>query len=200
MAESGSCSTIEGMYRGTAIACPACGSALAPLEGSAVSAHVCPACGGTWLGSDASVHIMRGLGDDVTRGLAAVTVDVAKHATVNAPPDVPGRGCPLCGSALYPMNVAGVVVDSCPAHGTWFDRDELGRVATACKKLHEQGELDTPARAPITFEGVLEDTAQIGYGVTKAAVTLVLDLFQAILARDRRERDRERYEWDIGRR
>jgi Zn-finger nucleic acid-binding protein len=42
------------------------------------------------------------------------------------------RRCPACREPMVRRNfgrISGVVVDWCGAHGTWFDADELGRVA-----------------------------------------------------------------------
>ena len=185
------------MYRSTSLACVACHTALVPLEGAPFAAHVCPACGGAWLAPEAAVHVMRGLGDVPTGQLTAVTAQAAKQATVAVTRDAPGRACPTCSAALTPMTVAGVSVDCCVAHGTWFDREEVGTVASACQKLREQGEGEAETGATsspsITFEGVIEGTAQVGYGITKAAVTLVVDLFTAIVRHAERERERDRY-------
>lgn len=181
------------MYRSSQSSCPACSVGLVPLEPSPVVAHVCPACGGTWLGQEASIHIMRGLGDPATVELTKATDVAARRASVSPAADAGGRACPTCAAPLMPMSVSDVVVDTCPAHGTWFDRDEVSRVARACKKLRETGDSESSGtEAPITFEGVIEGTAQIGYGITKAAVTLVLDLFGAIEDRERRAAERER--------
>ena len=39
--------------------------------------------------------------------------------------------CPECGQLMNRKNFAntsGVIIDTCRAHGVWFDRDELGRI------------------------------------------------------------------------
>ena len=180
------------MYRVSTTPCPACSNALVPLTPSPVPAHVCPACGGTWLGPETSIHVMQGLGDAVTVELSAATVGVGRRAPLQAPSDLPDRACPTCASIMMPMTVAGVVVDSCPAHGTWFDRDELGRVASACKNLREGQEVERSEGPPITFEGVIEGTAVVGYGLTKAFVNVIAGIYAAVVRADEREREGER--------
>lgn len=39
------------------------------------------------------------------------------------------RRCPVCDAPLVHTKRARVSIDVCTAHGTWFDRDELGRMA-----------------------------------------------------------------------
>ncbi len=58
------------MYRGAGGRCPACEGALAQLTGTTLPLAGCAACGGVWLGPEAAVHVMRGLGDHVDVELA----------------------------------------------------------------------------------------------------------------------------------
>jgi Zn-finger nucleic acid-binding protein len=55
--------------------------------------------------------------------------------------------CPICSNWMHRANfsrVSGVVVDTCAAHGTWFDGDELSR---ALKFLAEHPEAEQKAEA-----------------------------------------------------
>jgi Zn-finger nucleic acid-binding protein len=41
------------------------------------------------------------------------------------------RPCPRCGQLMNRYNfghISGVIIDRCPAHGVWFDREELRRI------------------------------------------------------------------------
>jgi hypothetical protein len=39
------------------------------------------------------------------------------------------RACPICTKPMEPIRHARVALEICREHGTWFDRDELGRMA-----------------------------------------------------------------------
>ncbi|MDB4941070.1 MAG: hypothetical protein JWP97_604 [Labilithrix sp.] len=88
-----------------------------------------------WLGPDATIHVMRGLDDEVEHEVAAVSRDAARRSLHPPGPDSGARACPICGLTMGRLPVARVMVDSCPTHGTWFDREEVGRVVSACRRL-----------------------------------------------------------------
>lgn len=78
---------------------------------------------------------MRGTGDALESELAHAACRVraaggtfAKHARV----------CPTCNAALSTFAIAGVEIDSCPAHGTWFDRDEIGKIVAECRRAKKK--------------------------------------------------------------
>lgn len=101
----------------------------------------CPTCGGVWLGPDATMHIMQGLGDAVEEELSAASLDLGRRSLHPAAPDSGARGCPTCGVVMARVPVGSVTVDSCPAHGTFFDRDEIVSVVSAVHRVradHEQ--------------------------------------------------------------
>lgn len=105
--------------------CPAC---VAPLVAAPLGWVVltCNGCGGVWADQAASARINR----MVCRDLVSVAKQAAKRADDERPSVVDGeRRCPVCSGGLRNENVAGVSLDVCDAHGTWFDRDELGRLA-----------------------------------------------------------------------
>lgn len=61
-----------------------------------------------------------GLGSPLPAPGAHATVDTVRYVA-----------CPECGKLMNRVNFArhsGVVVDICKRHGTWFDKDELGRI------------------------------------------------------------------------
>lgn len=113
----------------TELACPAC-EPRRTLHSRAFpeplsSVLECSACGGLWLD--------RGLFDELVRR--------ARHEAVPARAPVPPaslaggavryRDCPRCGTKMRRRNFgerSGVILDLCPAHGLWFDADELDAV------------------------------------------------------------------------
>ncbi|MCK6536057.1 MAG: zf-TFIIB domain-containing protein [Polyangiaceae bacterium] len=109
-------------------ACPRCGGALWARELPQGSGHACGTCGGVWLDTAAASHITRVLCSE-TLAHAEAGARIARH-----PVDTRGAiACPTCGAAAQ-RSLAGqarVEIDVCPAHGTWFDRNELERVAQA---------------------------------------------------------------------
>lgn len=109
--------------------CPACD---APLTRAASRWEIlaCLTCGGVW----ADVAASRRIQTTVDRELVAIAKRAATRAEASSPslepppPEAPRR-CPVCGAELSCVRTGHVAVDVCAPHGTWFDRDELGRLA-----------------------------------------------------------------------
>jgi Zn-finger nucleic acid-binding protein len=118
--------------KGEQAPCPAC---RAPLQRASSHWEVlaCMACGGVWTDSAASRRITT----TVDRELVSIAKDAAKHAqetdsTFARISDIElhaGRKCPVCGETLTCIRSGHVAIDVCADHGTWFDKDELGRLA-----------------------------------------------------------------------
>ena len=118
--------------KGDQAPCPAC---RAPLQRASSRWEVlaCLACGGVWTDGSASRQIT----STVDRELIAIAKDAAKHAketdsTYERISDVEakvGRRCPVCDGVLACVRSGHVAIDVCAQHGTWFDKDELGRLA-----------------------------------------------------------------------
>ena len=156
------------MYRGDGGRCPACGSALAQLTGTMLPVSGCAACGGLWLGPDAAVHVMQGLGDQVDVELARASATVARTSIVPGP-DSGMRACPACGLAMARLAIRDVIVDSCAAHGTWFDRGEVEAVEMACSKLRKQHQRDVEHAGDVTAAGLVEGAGLIVTGSSSLA-------------------------------
>jgi Zn-finger nucleic acid-binding protein len=125
----------------SALACPRCeaavraaGKGVAPRLFAGVAAgmtlHGCGACGGVFLGQACA------------RRLAEATppeaVELAHRASASAryAPDLSAPlACPVCQGTMRRTHAlrAGVELDACVTHGTWYDRDELRRVAEAIR-------------------------------------------------------------------
>lgn len=103
--------------------CPRCTTALVRLE----TASVCARCGGVFLGSAVS--------DTVTRALDPQSQGAARHAADRAHAVARTRdatACPVCRAAMQRYRFGPhLEVDSCHAHGSWYDKGELGRLADA---------------------------------------------------------------------
>lgn len=126
----------------------------------------CPGCGGMWLGPDAAVHVMRGLGDALEREAAEASAEVARTSRAPAR-DTGARACPVCSSLMGRLVVDDIIVDSCSAHGSWFDRDEVAGVVKACGSLRakQRGEeVDD-----ITAAGILAGAGLIVSGTLSLA-------------------------------
>jgi Zn-finger nucleic acid-binding protein len=124
-----------------ALSCPVCRIPLTQLsaDDSAIFLPVCMQCGGTWLDLVRSQRVVRGL---VTESERALADHASKHGTPataggsyrQAPThDAGARFCADCAAPLTAVVVkeAGVTLDACHSHGTWFDATELATVAEA---------------------------------------------------------------------
>lgn len=109
-------------------ACPRCSGVLWTRALPQGTGHVCGTCGGVWLDTAAASRIVQVLCSE-TLSHAEAGARVARHQA-----DTRGAiACPTCGAPTQRTLAAQsrVEVDVCPAHGTWFDRNELERVAQA---------------------------------------------------------------------
>lgn len=109
--------------------CPRC---LRPLDVYQVGAFVvdaCVDCGGLFLDNAASRELTRRFDRDLVT--TATTLGIGKGTTVQ--PGVVQRdlACPRCSSALAAFFLPQIQVqlDVCAEHGTWFDANELPKVA-----------------------------------------------------------------------
>lgn len=115
----------------TSWSCPACRFALKRAE-LQYDVRFCHGCGGVWTDIAASTAL-RDFGE---AAIAQLSREVAFEASNLASPDgTRERVCPQCQQALAQRNIGGkVLIDVCPAHGTWFDRDEIVQVIEAMRK------------------------------------------------------------------
>lgn len=107
--------------------CPRCQAPLELLEEDGIVVTACPAHHGLFVARGAlhaleheSVATVRKLDEEAEA--PAISLEVL--------------GCPRCGEpmAAHVLPAAGVVVDECKAHGTWFDAGEL-EAAMAARAL-----------------------------------------------------------------
>ncbi|MCC6648216.1 MAG: zf-TFIIB domain-containing protein [Polyangiaceae bacterium] len=112
-------------------ACPRCGGGLQILTREAVSMHVCLTCGGAFLDNATAARLLSMV--PPTALASAGWLDERASREVDTAPAV---ACPVCQRTMGRVHVkaAGVDVDTCGAHGTFYDRTELVKVARACKR------------------------------------------------------------------
>lgn len=124
--------------------CPRCsGVGLFVGEARGLHPRACGACGGVWLPPDEAARLLRPL---------------------FTPGGLPGGPsplrCPDCSSAMteWTVGATDIALDTCAAHGTWFDRSEVEALAVAAARLRGHPEPDFSAvqardLAPIAVAG-----------------------------------------------
>lgn len=134
-----------------ALLCPRCRIDLHVGQAAGAVLHGCGACGGIWADMQTSHRLCEALDGD-TRAL----VDSAERHAAHVPDTAQAIACPVCAQALARTRIqnAGVDLDYCAAHGTWFDRGELGKIAqaTAIQRAYGRG-------APAALAGPAAGTA-----------------------------------------
>jgi Zn-finger nucleic acid-binding protein len=119
--------------------CPRCRQPLVSLEVAGQPFERCPACGGLWVDRQIFERLVA-TGQGQPTALPATApepaaplepAEPAKNGPARAGPAPFYLNCPECGTVMGRTNFArrsGVLMDRCPGHGVWFDRDELSRV------------------------------------------------------------------------
>jgi Zn-finger nucleic acid-binding protein len=119
----------------TAWLCPRCQVALGEHDGLKACEH----CAGLFVATE----VLKGYAASATSGTPP-NLNLQTRAKVDCASYVK---CPSCANWMHRANfsrVSGVVVDTCAAHGTWFDGDELSR---ALKFLAEHPQAEEKAAA-----------------------------------------------------
>lgn len=106
--------------------CPRDGALLVAEPHHGVTVDRCPRCSGIWLDKDELEPIVEAAtaAGDAPTGAAAWE-------------KVRYLDCPRCKKQMARRNhlrASGVIVDSCPAHGTWLDGGELERLAAFARQ------------------------------------------------------------------
>ena len=112
-------------------ACPRCSAALFGTQAGNLWLQGCSRCGGIWLDHSSA--------QKVTDSFCAEAVEMAARATKNASHQTdtePVVACPVCSDDMRrdDMKEAGVRIDICDKHGTWFDAGELDKVFAVQRK------------------------------------------------------------------
>ena len=103
----------------------------------------CPRCEGAWVAEETLVAILE--------QRASTLVELPWQARADQP-----RTCPQCRATMQTVDLGTVALDRCPAHGVWFDADELTALLKQVKQFkadpkkdhdaHRTGLLDRLAR------------------------------------------------------
>jgi Zn-finger nucleic acid-binding protein len=150
----------EPLGEATGHACPVCGDGSRLTSRSLgrlrVSALECPRCAGLWVGR-ASFAVL--LDRARRQGAAVDDREVPPAAPASGHAGALYRPCPECGVLMHRRNYgrrSGVIVDSCVAHGIWFDAHELdallrwvgrgGEAASARRQAEERRQLERQHR------------------------------------------------------
>jgi Zn-finger nucleic acid-binding protein len=131
-----------------ALACPRCRCPLATASSSIVTVGQCTDCGGVWLSAAAARTL-----DAALDRVAQQAGERGEKAAVMPFRDGGGSAdvaCPECGKICARYPVAGVEVDHCAAHGTWYDAGELKQVAATLRQTHKVIERPEPLPPPPT--------------------------------------------------
>lgn len=134
--------------------------------------HGCPSCGGIWLGTECAQRFSLELPQEAL-AIAAKHRAMASDKVDTAPP----VQCPVCGTTMQRTHAtaAALDLDFCGTHGTWYDHDELERIATAIGKTRWKQEdvklvdAPRPSGASLSTSGNgasdVVDTIATGVGV-----------------------------------
>jgi len=149
-------------------ACPRCQHPLVHGSHEGWTAWGCRNCGGIWL-------------DIATaRSLVAPLTDLG----ISTDPNAAKLLCPVCGQVMGPRfsPTAGVEIDECPAHGAWFDHQELVRVSQAVAQL--RGAPPTPAQNRFANWGPPAAAGVAGAAVGVAAGAAAVGMASGLGAQD----------------
>jgi Zn-finger nucleic acid-binding protein len=149
----------------TALVCPRCAthsSSPPPLyagSASQIVLHACGACGGVFLGTKCAAQLASSLPTDALQ-LASQVSDAARYRADTAI----ALSCPVCHDSMQRSAIAraGVEIDLCAKHGTWYDRDELARVAGAIRSSGWGPAVGTGATSAALAGGALAGAAVLG--------------------------------------
>jgi len=116
------------------LVCPRCEHILRPVDFANARVHECESCGGLWL----NVDTFKSICDDKEKQemTLAYVSPVTAELNPNAPHSRMYVPCPECKELMLQKNFlgcAGVIIDWCKDHGTWFDYNELHQIVLFIK-------------------------------------------------------------------
>jgi Zn-finger nucleic acid-binding protein len=121
------------MYRSVSNGCPRCGTPLRRLR----AASTCHGCHGRFL---EEAQILEMASDMQVPAVPLAFLPLSPRS------DSPLH-CPTCDKPMEPVRLASVLIDRCPAHGIWFDPDELSEALLLFARPESIAELELAARA-----------------------------------------------------
>jgi len=136
--------------------CPRCTRALVENRAARIAAHACPTCGGVWLATGLADRLREALEEGRELGLCdlahATGESAAWRATTSVSTEARGIPCAVCrspmGRELLPR--AGIAIDTCPLHGTWYDQGELQHLVDCIKdpRLRDRAPAESSGSPP----------------------------------------------------
>jgi Zn-finger nucleic acid-binding protein len=144
--------------------CPRCGQTLTARLVGDLTLDDCPGCAGVFIDAAAIAKLLE------DRAAARAEAVLGAYHGVPRVSDMTARGgklyikCPICGTVMNRKQFArgaGVVLDVCKGHGTWFDAGELPVVVDFVKN----GGLGRAEKAE------LEDARQAALSAQRAALS-----------------------------
>ncbi len=170
--------------------CPSCKSeaphmmrwGLAPTSERPTGHEIdgCTHCGGVWVSHEVLMRML----DEARAQAMELEVEeraVKRRVMTERPTEVVYRHCPLCADMMARKNferVSGIILDSCPRHGTFFDAGELedtldfvrtgGLVLAQRKREAEEERLQRAREAskvPVHRQGSLGDSSHSAFGI-----------------------------------
>lgn len=114
------------------VACPGCGARMTPRTSGNASFDECDHCGGLWLTPE-TIEEMSTKAETRARLKLVDPLATPAPAADRSSAGILYRKCPLCDKMMNRSGYAvgaGVVVDTCRSHGTYFDNGELTHVFT----------------------------------------------------------------------
>lgn len=128
------------MYRvsaGGQYSCPRCLRSLTTYQAGAFVVDACHACGGLFIDNAATQELVRSFDRDLV-GIAT-TLGIGKGEAIGEGVMKRDLPCPKCSGIMRPIHLpsAHAEIDVCAEHGTWFDANELPKVARAYRRGRE---------------------------------------------------------------
>jgi len=121
------------------------------------------------------MHVLQGRGGALESEVADADRRTSMPPTISpVVPDDHVRRCPSCDLEMGPLTIGEVRVDSCPAHGTWFDRLEVSRVTKELVELSKSTKRQQAEAGLPSLQDFVDDTKALAVG----AVKIPLQLFE----------------------
>lgn len=119
----------------------------------------CGGCGGIWLDNTSAQYAVQTL----DQGMAQLA-DMAAANAFHPVSDAPSMACPVCKQLMLRTQApqAGIWLDVCAEHGTFFDRFELGIVLEALRPKNEFRPVSYGGPTPDFREGANTELQSFG--------------------------------------
>jgi Zn-finger nucleic acid-binding protein len=132
--------------------CPRCEATLSPTGVGKLTLQVCAKCGGIWAEKKAFQAICTQ--EEEQEAVLGFQTDAPPAPVQGRKPRRAYIPCPKCGKLMNQKNFSGcsgVILDWCRDHGSWFDKDELGKIVTfirdgGLRKAREREQADLQER------------------------------------------------------